>query len=712
MATTLQLPSFPRHGILLNPSPSTSPYSHTTSLPGTPNLISSLSSLSSSASSSSPHHLAEQENYFLTYAAVKDPYGAIARAGSSQTNQHPGPSHSRSNSMKKPLSAPQTRRIRFAPLPEPRRDELPDVFLDDSVENLNNLPASRDPLETPKHNSSRPSSLLFSGAAHGDHQTPSDSTPTTSNANLQLGASAKPAVVPINIAPSSSTSGSDKDDSDWDITTPVSPNTALSSSAERLPQSCPDSPLNRRLELPREKKSLTKKLLKPLLGPLGRSNISTEDVLTLGVNQLFRSSTRDSEDGASSGAATPAGYSTPARSRSKERTSSISDGECGFGAPLARCTSDNTAQKHKRKTSFLGFTHGNSSSSDSGLWRTQSGPGDMRRVKSKEAEEAKRPRSGSANQAYGPRRQLRMLNGRIYGAKRSNLANTNLFATARTDNDEFVEWGYGGMGSVKTAAAVGADSRWARVQGKSALGVGATETGWSKNRRPTVDEDDDGSGLAWVKRRKEQRERERKEAEARAAKEAAEKENHDVQQPHSDVADPDPPRAVIVVDEAEEEAVLVKEEPEHVLTIALPAHHRPTHHHSRSMERVPSAASHVLKAIPERRDSQDTARAVSPPAVAAEQEVVGEMEVEADHVTSARERRESTSSASGASSFSSDDEDADVEDSPKDSFGEDDDEDSEDDEATRRTCLGAGVEKISRHKEKTAVHPQDGHGAT
>ena len=47
------------------------------------------------------------------------------------------------------------------------------------------------------------------------------------------------------------------------------------------------------------------------------------------------------------------------------------------------------------------------------------------------ARPGKRPRSGSANQAYGPRRQLRMLNGRIYGAKRSNLANTNLFATAR-----------------------------------------------------------------------------------------------------------------------------------------------------------------------------------------------------------------------------------------------------------------------------------------
>ncbi|EKM56005.1 uncharacterized protein PHACADRAFT_257011 [Phanerochaete carnosa HHB-10118-sp] len=424
MATTLQLPSFPRHGILLNPSPSTSPYSHTTSLPGTPNLVSSLSSLSSSASSSSPHNLAEQDNYFLTYAAVRDPYSAIPRGGSSQ---NPGSSVSRNNSAKKPSSAPQTRRIRFAPLPEPRRDELqlPDVFLDDSVENLSNFPVSRDAIDTPRSNSGAPSSLLFS-----DHHTPSDSTPTTSNANLQLASSSKPTVAPINTA-SSSTSGSDKDDSsDWDITTPVSPNIALSSSVERLPQSCPESPLGRRPELSREKKSFTKKLLKPLLGPLGRSTISTEDVLTLGVNQLFRSSTRDSDDGLSSGAATPAGASTPARSHSKERSSSASDSECGFGVPLSRSTSDGAK---KRKT-FLGFSHGNSSSSDGGLWRTQSGPSDLRRVQSKEvkeSEDATRPRRGSTNQMYGPGRQLRMLNGRVYGAKRSNLAKTNLFANAR-----------------------------------------------------------------------------------------------------------------------------------------------------------------------------------------------------------------------------------------------------------------------------------------
>lgn len=422
MAATLQLPSFPRQGILLNPSPSTSPYSHPASLPGTPHLLSSLSSLSSSASSTSPHN-SDADHYFLTYSAVKDPYAALGRGGPSQPS---GTGLSREGSQKKGGSAPQTRKIRFAPLPEPRRDELslPDVFLDDSVENLNSFPA-HDALDTPRSNpNSRPSSLLFSGAQAGavaaqlDAHAPSDSTPTTSNPNLQLGAKLSVSVG------ASSTSGSDRDDSDWDnITTPISPNATLSSSVERLPQSCPESPLNRRTDLPRERRSFTKKLLKPLF----RSNITTEDVLTLGVNQLFRSSTRDSEDGMSSGSA------TPARNRSKERTSSISDGESGFGAPLCRSTSDNTAQKKatKSKMSFLGFSNSNSSATDAALWRTQSASGDMRRVKSRESENAKRPRSGSSSGANPPRKQLRMLNGRVYGAKRSNLANTNLFATAR-----------------------------------------------------------------------------------------------------------------------------------------------------------------------------------------------------------------------------------------------------------------------------------------
>jgi hypothetical protein len=48
-----------------------------------------------------------------------------------------------------------------------------------------------------------------------------------------------------------------------------------------------------------------------------------------------------------------------------------------------------------------------------------------------------------------PARGKLMLNGRVYGSKRA-LAQQNLFETAKTEEQEFVEWGYGGMGAVKS----------------------------------------------------------------------------------------------------------------------------------------------------------------------------------------------------------------------------------------------------------------------
>ena len=255
-----------------------------------------------------------------------------------------------------------------------------------------------------------------------------------------------------------------------------------------------------------------------------------------------------------------------------------------------------------------------------------------------------------------------------------------------------MEWGYGGMGSVKTAAAVGADNKWSRVSGSSAA-FGEGEAGWGKGdrgRRP-ADDEDDGSGMAWLKRRREQRERERKEAEERAAKETAEKEKQE--QPLAEIADANPPAEDTVkpADEAkeqpQEENTSVKE-PEHITTaVAVPAYHRPSlHAHSRSMERVPSAASYHVFRTPERRDSEDTARAISPssPPMSGhviEPGVVGEMD-DVERISTARVRRESESSMTSTDSFSTEDDDADVEDSPKSSGGEDDEEESDDDVST------------------------------
>jgi len=96
-----------------------------------------------------------------------------------------------------------------------------------------------------------------------------------------------------------------------------------------------------------------------------------------------------------------------------------------------------------------------------------------------------------------------MLNGRVYGGRRLNPS-SNLFANAPRTDPEFVEWGYGGMGSVQGARSAGAGSKWERLQGGE------------------LDDNDDGGGMAWVKQRREERARKAREAKEKEEKEAAE----------------------------------------------------------------------------------------------------------------------------------------------------------------------------------------------
>ncbi|KAF7796763.1 hypothetical protein EIP86_007946 [Pleurotus ostreatoroseus] len=676
MATVLQFPAFPtpRHGILLNPSPGTSPYSHGHSLPGTPHLISSVSSLSSSASSNSPN-TSDADTYFLTYASAKDTLSGSSSHPHGVPQPHE-PALSRDNSRKhRPGSAPQTRRIRFAPLPEPRRDDLPEVFLNDSEENLAGFSYDSNPSSRA---SSRPSSLLLNGVVNLDNAS-SDSTPTLSLTNLNahnraLGSPALPMSINTNGL------GVERGDFDWDMCQPTSPSTTISS-LEHFTQSCPASPASKRIDLPKEK-SWSAKLLKPFRPRSGTA------------------ASRESDDGWSSGA------STPARSGSRERGD--------IGSPLARYASSDNVHKHSApKRSGLFHTN----STEDGLWRTQSGPGEIKRVKSREQEmeELRRVRSGSTS-GYGPRKQLRMLNGRIYGAKRHHN-NVNLFASARSEEPEFVEWGYGGMGSVKTAASVGADNKWSRVAGSSAFG------GDEKRGRAAAD-DDDGSGVAWVRRRKEQREREKREKEAqeKAAQEQAAQakdaeEAHIVEEPHADVADPDPPGASqmdeAVADDSKDEKEKEEAEVHVTQAVTVPASRSPHgHHRALTMERAPSIASvaassaggHVqlVRAGPERRGSADTARAASPPVSVhtLTERAISQLGEDSECEGVGRGRRESASSGGSSSNTESEEDegDADTEESPKDE--EEDEQEEEDKDMPRRTALSAGVEKISRHKEQ------------
>ena len=108
---------------------------------------------------------------------------------------------------------------------------------------------------------------------------------------------------------------------------------------------------------------------------------------------------------------------------------------------------------------------------------------------------------------------VRMLNGRVYGRKRPyNQASTNPFATVRDTEPEFVEWGYGGMGSNKSNTNSSMGSAWRAVQNGS-------------NASAYGNDEDDASGMAWVKKRRAEREK------AKLAAENKGQESGDARQP-------------------------------------------------------------------------------------------------------------------------------------------------------------------------------------
>jgi hypothetical protein len=110
-----------------------------------------------------------------------------------------------------------------------------------------------------------------------------------------------------------------------------------------------------------------------------------------------------------------------------------------------------------------------------------------------------------------------MLNGRVYGARKHHTQPTDVFQNIRDEEPQFVEWGHGGMGSVS------AGGMWGKVQSSQKLLIGHTEER-GRPGAPQAD-DDDGSGMGWVKKRREERERmKRKE---QAAQEAANNANAD-----------------------------------------------------------------------------------------------------------------------------------------------------------------------------------------
>jgi hypothetical protein len=76
---------------------------------------------------------------------------------------------------------------------------------------------------------------------------------------------------------------------------------------------------------------------------------------------------------------------------------------------------------------------------------------------------AVRPSTAPNSLLAPPKKHVKMLNGRVYGAKRyATQTLANPFANVR-DEPEFVEWGYGGMGSVDASAGI-ANNMWKGLQ--------------------------------------------------------------------------------------------------------------------------------------------------------------------------------------------------------------------------------------------------------
>ncbi|THH31533.1 hypothetical protein EUX98_g2635 [Antrodiella citrinella] len=725
-----------RQGILLNPSPTGSPYSHPSSLPSTPHLISSYSSLSSSN--------AESDNYILS--SPSEASSPLHRA----SLPPPSPLHQLGSHKLRSSSSPAasntlaSRRIRFAPFPDPRREvlvteegnelPLPPVFIDEADED--NLQAShphihslRDGLVASVHvaaahaadsSANPPSSLLFSN---------------TPNGIALVEALPSGAAEPCVTSPIAET--------DWDIVSPQAteqPSALSSSTSTSPPQSSDDLDAGKA-----EKKSWASRI-RPFFGRNGSKDSLVEDNYEGSALGLVRSESRGStkrggkkkkDEGAlqrtdsnttinrpsAAPSSTPASIYPPTHKLPTPRPANPnpnSKPRTLFSSPTATSLSMSLFSRAPQPSTQFGRTQ----SLTSDLRRVQSG-GSVKSTKSLNSalNAKKKQQTHQPQQTQGVRRgQLKMLNGRVYGARRLDP-----FANVRSEDPEFVEWGYGGMGSVHNHLHSSEGNIWAKVQAGSGMSIGAVDTaswgtgsGESSTSGRSVstrgDDDDDGSGMSWVKRRREIREREKQQ------QQVARKENetemsttptnpvfahtNPVSLANSAMATPTLPHH----NPSSTSTSPTATELEHITTAVTLPPARPHYHHNRNMSTgtiqptsaptsgatTPSHVNHIMHA-PERRDSADTAKGV--PVTSSEHEAAKSAfvsEPEGMVGTMSPEESTSPSGSEETSPTGSGEEDE------GEGGGESEDEDDEEDMA-RPTALGAGVEKISRHKDHLNV---------
>ncbi|KAH8834036.1 hypothetical protein DL96DRAFT_478282 [Flagelloscypha sp. PMI_526] len=296
-------------------------------------------------------------------------------------------------------------------------------------------------------------------------------------------------------------------------------------------------------------------------------------------------------------------------------------------------------------------------------------------------------RPSSATGSRGPRGQ-RMLNGRVYGA------NKNPFANVRDTDPDFVEWGYGGMGSNQSkSGAPGSD--WSKVQGNGSVfhSPNRKESLESSAAVAATTDGDDGSGMGWVKKRREQREREKKEREERESADTGEKEK---------------PKEGVGVDDSI--PTVLTEEPE---SLPTSADHTPTPSRRPTLNALtPLVDDTPSSTAPQPRPSTDSVAKVTSPThshtSSPSQEFTEHHVLKAVNLPPTTHRRssshfslaDSSKPAPVASSSDSSSESESEAEEDKDDDDDDDDEDEEDDLGHNGCQIkGAGVEKFTRHKE-------------
>ncbi|KAF9501180.1 hypothetical protein BDN71DRAFT_1439480 [Pleurotus eryngii] len=665
-------------------------------------------------------------NGILLYSSSLYPFPTTSSSNSVASSSSSGASsssrHANNNANASTPPTPQ-RKIRFAPLPDPRRSFLDDgdefPMSDEGTISCPPILAERDAIPS--------ISSLAVDSLSSEIDTESDST-SRSSSRASKGADSSATTQTVSASDSVSSFTQDSPSYQTKTALPPIPNPLLAAKLKQFEDNSsshtswakPKLIFRPFLRRPHSSSGATPALLSSSNSanlpsassststlhphtkhaPFPRINLSSPSLGLFRVSSRHRHHDDDdySDDGKSNGFMKLAKWTSSSSSVNKQHSHNHFHNPASPLNPLTRTQSRGSVQSVQINGNHTPF----GSTASLPLTRVDSGRINNY-VRPGSSLPGRRPStaSGAISAPTSPARKgkgTRMLNGRVYGHRRnSSNPNGNPFANARDEADpEFVEWGYGGMGSVRNGSGVG-HGVWGRLQSEgTALGGGGK----------TDDEElDDGSGMGWVRKRREQKERKEREEQERLAKEAQAQ-----LEVINETGDAKVEEAKMEVDEEKQfvrsdEIEQVKDRPDTAATITLSSLASPT---------LPSALSTPTirndvdtPKLSDDRDEHDT-RVVNvsahSPSLARRHSHGRSRSRDSIPILEKAQAEDTTQAVVSVDvkeeEMDESEEDEDEGTRPNDDDDEDSEEDSENEEDAekRKTALGAGVEKISRHK--------------